>query len=88
MKDEGAARDNFKAAQTIIKEANFKLATAVTSKDLQQIQIAQMMLEQGEKKMSDAAAQMDKTHASQKRLLSYRPSSEPQCSELKKKKST
>jgi len=50
--------------------------------------IAQMMLEQGEKKMSDAAAQLDKTHAGQKRLLSHRPSSEPQCSEPKKKKST
>jgi len=38
--------------------------------------------------MSDAAAQLDKTHANQKRLLSHRPSSEPQCSEPKKKKST
>jgi len=36
-KDEDEARDNFKVAQTIIKEANIKLATAVTSKDLQQI---------------------------------------------------
>jgi len=39
-KDEDEARDNFKAAQTIIKEANIKFATAVTSKDIQQIKIA------------------------------------------------
>jgi len=82
-KDEDEARDNLKAAHTIIKEASIKLTTAVTSNDLQQIKIAQMVLEQGEKKMSDAAA-----HASQKRLLSHRPSSEPQCSEPKKKMST
>jgi len=77
-KDDDEAHDNFKAAQTIIKVANIKLATAVTSKDLQQIKIAQMMLEHGEKKMSDAADLLDKTHARQKRLLSPRPSSEPQ----------
>jgi len=69
-KDEDKARDNFKAAQTIIKEANKKLATDVISKDLQQIKFAQMMLKQGEKKLSDAAAQLDNTHAREKRPLS------------------
>jgi len=38
-KDEYEACDNFKAAQTIIKEANIKLVTAVTLKDLQQIKL-------------------------------------------------
>jgi len=30
-----------------------------------------MMLEKGEKKMSDAAAQLDETHASQKRFAEW-----------------
>jgi len=45
-KDEDETRDNLEVAETIIKkEANIKLATAVTSKDLRQIKIAQIMLE-------------------------------------------
>ena len=49
--EEASAKLEYEAGQMIISEANQKLAAAIKDKNFKQISIAQMMLEQGEKKI-------------------------------------
>jgi len=67
-KEEAIAQEDLKIGNAIIAEANKKLANAIQIKDMQQISVTQMMLEQGQKKITDTTKQLDSIGEQRKKL--------------------
>jgi hypothetical protein len=59
-KQEKAANEERQAAETIMQEGSAKLASAIKAKDFKQVSVAQMMFEQGQKRLRDASSQLEK----------------------------
>jgi len=67
-KEEDTTQDDLKIGNAIIAEANTKLANAIQKKDMQQVAVAQMMSEQGQKKIMDTTKHLESIGEQRKKL--------------------
>jgi hypothetical protein len=84
QKDEEEAQLILTAGQAVLAEGNRILTEALKSKNFKQVTVAHMMLEQGQKKISESSDKLQKIHA-EKKTLCLASSSRPKESETKKR---
>lgn len=87
-KEEATAQDDLKIGNAIIAEANTKLANAIQKKDMQQVSVAQMMLEQGQKKIMDTTKHLESIGEQRKKLARGSFSASDQHKDKKQKNTT
>ena len=74
-----------KIGNAIIAEANTKLANAIQKKDMQQVAVAQMMSEQGQKKIIDTTKHLESIGEQRKKLARGSVSASDQHKDKKQK---